>query len=117
MYAPRYAPPGVASPYHLFQAVCAGRTFAPPERATPTRVHRPPLSATARGASREHSTQARQNPQRHSSQRPHQRRLAARGNRATAPHPTPQQTDTSHRIRPRHPAPQIVGPQGTPLAA
>lgn len=28
-----------ASPYHLFQTVCAGRTFAPPERAIPTRVH------------------------------------------------------------------------------
>ena len=52
-----YAPSGVTSPYHLFQTVCARRTFDPPERATPTRVHRF-LSATAcaaRARPHEHS--------------------------------------------------------------
>ena len=97
MYAPRYAPPGDSQPLSPVSG-CMRRAYVRPAGARHPHTRSPlPFSYRA-GASREHSTQARQNPQRHSPQRPHQRRLAAHGNRATAP----------ARSRPNKQAPPIA---------
>lgn len=96
--------PGVRSPRH---SVPSPRAFTASSSYRLRRAGAPPRAQHAGAA----------NPQRLSSQRPHPRRLAARGNRATAPAPhSNKQTPPSHPPTPPH-TPQIVGPPNTPPAA
>lgn len=109
-----------ASPYHLFQTVCAGRTFAPPERAIPRTRSPLPFSYRVRRADAppraQHAGAAEPTAAQFAAPAPAPISRSRQPRHCARPL-APQQTGTSHRIRPRRPEPQIVGPQGTPLAA